>query len=559
VDELKSLGQGIPGGTDLPVDHWGERRLSRPRAVACLLIGVLLFLLSFLGVFLATAAFLRPGGGVRGAAAEAAIFVIAMALFYPGARLLMRAKRHRAASARRLLSRDPRPPVVYFRPFTADAIAGRGVIFSSWVTEEEQLGQVMTEIGPFVAVGAPRESLPELGAARLYVADSEWHQAVENLLERARLVVLRVGRSPGFWWELETSLRARQPEQLLLLVPRDEQLYEDFRRRARELMPCDMPRLTGWNYRRWWRGSLKAAVFFDADWVPNIVDVQTFSLSFLRRSPAFPLVPVMHMALRPMFEHLAVPWKRPPINRRLVLVLTTCLLYAVFLAAMSHDWSPSRSGAPFVEVAPAHPSTPAEAEQRFGEQLMAISGIRRGVEQLLSSPQLATVSPEERHRLTSAAVKELVRSHTRAGLRRLADADLLARLELDRKLLAVAAPGACAAFARGSLGAEPARALVRQLEVPEIEQYFDILVRAVKADMEGAPVARSVDPETTGRSFESIVAGLPAEKSVRMRRILSHYNQASADEVCWSERTLRAAIAGLAERERVQWALSIFQ
>jgi hypothetical protein len=58
---------------------------------------------------------------------------------------------------------------------------------------------VMNEIGPFIPFGAPNEAVPEVGAACLYAAESEWQNAVQYLLGRARLVVLRIGRTEGFW------------------------------------------------------------------------------------------------------------------------------------------------------------------------------------------------------------------------------------------------------------------------------------------------------------------------------------------------------------------------
>jgi hypothetical protein len=42
---------------------------------------------------------------------------------------------------------------------------------------------------------------PELGAARLYVSHDEWRETVENLIVRARLVLIRTGSTPNLWWE----------------------------------------------------------------------------------------------------------------------------------------------------------------------------------------------------------------------------------------------------------------------------------------------------------------------------------------------------------------------
>jgi hypothetical protein len=192
---------------------------------------------------------------------------------------------------------------------------------------------VMNEIGPFIPFGAPNEAVPEVGAACLYAADSEWQNAVQYLLGRARLVVLRIGRTEGFWWEQMNTVSYRKPQEVLLLIPRDEQLYEDFQRNSRDLLPCDLPRLTGWNYRKLGRGSLMAALFFDPDWAPNVVELQTYSsLPFFPRSPAYALVPVLKMALGPFYQHLGVAWKRPRISWRLIMTLASVVPLAGVVA-----------------------------------------------------------------------------------------------------------------------------------------------------------------------------------------------------------------------------------
>ena len=195
---------------------------SRLGAAGSRAAGVLLYAVAFVGIFL---------GGQAGFAGLAVSFVLAMVLIWVAARLLVRAKRQAAPNARTLLARDRRPPVVYLRSFTADRTTAKGVTFSSWFTEEEQLVRVMRDVGPLVAIGEPGELLPSLGAARLYVGTDDWQQVVHDLLARARLVMLRIGQSPGLYWEFENVVRRARPEQIVLLVPQDERVYEEFRAR----------------------------------------------------------------------------------------------------------------------------------------------------------------------------------------------------------------------------------------------------------------------------------------------------------------------------------------
>ena len=68
------------------------------------------------------------------------------------------------------------------------------------------MAEILAHVGPVVAIGKPGEPLPELGAARLYVADDQWQAKVIELMGKAALVVIRLGASPGLLWEIEQSL-----------------------------------------------------------------------------------------------------------------------------------------------------------------------------------------------------------------------------------------------------------------------------------------------------------------------------------------------------------------
>jgi hypothetical protein len=249
-------------------------------------------------------------------------------------RMLRRSKRQRAVGALALLARDPRPPVVYFRSFAHDAVTAKGVNSTSWITEEEQLATVLSGIGPVVAIGEPGEELPDVGASRFYVPDEQWRDAVRAILPRSALAVLRIGHTKSFWWEVEQALARRAPERTVLLLPCDEALYEQFRTRFATMAPCALPTLPKWRRGRW-RGSLLAVIFFDQDWQPTVTTVPSYPVPFFRRSPAFPLVPVLTMVLEPVHRQIGAPWKPPGVSARLLVVLALlviaalCMLYDI--------------------------------------------------------------------------------------------------------------------------------------------------------------------------------------------------------------------------------------
>ena len=141
-------------------------------------------------------------------------------------RLWRRSRKYGALGADAAMARDPRPPILYLRSFADDgeALIGeqswwmrRGAALGAVVTAEQEMAELLAAIGPVVAIGKPGEPLPELGAARLYVSDDQWQAKVQELMKKARLVVVRVGASPGLLWEIEQAF-AHLPRQRLVLA-----------------------------------------------------------------------------------------------------------------------------------------------------------------------------------------------------------------------------------------------------------------------------------------------------------------------------------------------------
>ncbi|TQF01178.1 hypothetical protein E6W39_01680 [Kitasatospora acidiphila] len=180
-----------------------------------------------------------------------------------------RAKRHLARGAHTAMARDSRPPVLYLRAFAADAVAARpGRVRAAIArTEEEQLGRAFAVIGPFVAVGRPGETLPPAGAARLYMPDSGWDQAVLELVREAGLILVGAGTTPGVRWEIEQVTAMVPPEKIVIVVPFGKREYEEFRSIAGGYFPRGLPEWGEGRARS--RLGLRAAVYFGLDWTPH--------------------------------------------------------------------------------------------------------------------------------------------------------------------------------------------------------------------------------------------------------------------------------------------------
>jgi hypothetical protein len=137
-------------------------------------------------------------------------------------RLILRGRKMRSPRANDILSGQSRAPVVLLRSFEDDDLIDPSFPTTSQIAPgryEERLAKALSAVGPSVALGRPGEPEPELGAARLYVEDKHWQQAISFLLKQATAVVAVVGRSSGLWWEIELALAEVTPEKLLFFFP----------------------------------------------------------------------------------------------------------------------------------------------------------------------------------------------------------------------------------------------------------------------------------------------------------------------------------------------------
>jgi hypothetical protein len=277
--------------------------------------------------------------------------VAGLASVWLGKRALRLGKKHearlageRAARAigpflRGLASPEPRAslaaPVLYLRSFLDDPegaeIRSHGALYlfyGPWaffmlLTEEEQIAKVLSEFGPVLAVGKPGERLPEVGAARLYLADGEWQNGVRELMGRSRLVVIRAGLTEGLLWELAEAVRLVPPERLLILVPRGRVGYDGFRKGASRLLPQGLPEMTRSSGVF---SSLTGLIHFDPDWRASFVPLRR---NILRLRVSEPLVVVLRVALEKFAIRLQGAWSLPPLRGLNALFLLTGLAFAV--------------------------------------------------------------------------------------------------------------------------------------------------------------------------------------------------------------------------------------
>jgi len=199
------------------------------------------------------------------------------------------------------LDGDERAPVLYLRPFTQDnAVLSSGArifnlfnpfswgkirrwrgfftsyaAFFSFKWTFEQLLEAKTRtMGPLVAIGQPGAP-PIMGAQNLYVGE-EWQDRVIDLCQRAQLVVLAAGDTPGIMWEVKYMLENLDPEKCMIFVQGGRyrswwplwrkgsrrSLWKKFLVLSKDAFPVPLPKKLG----------RAAFVGFDARWEPKLID-----------------------------------------------------------------------------------------------------------------------------------------------------------------------------------------------------------------------------------------------------------------------------------------------
>jgi hypothetical protein len=156
-----------------------------------------------------------------------------LGLLVLGAVIFLGARRLGSADARRLMLRDPRPPVLYLRSFGDDrlrlrtATLGRPSLVERFTLRrfdsfEEVLVRHLSRYGPVIAVSPLSTRPTPLRAARETIYSADWQSAVASWMARSALIVFLAPPSrvtEGLQWELRTVAEHGQWDKALVVVP----------------------------------------------------------------------------------------------------------------------------------------------------------------------------------------------------------------------------------------------------------------------------------------------------------------------------------------------------
>ena len=134
-----------------------------------------------------------------------------------GMRLRERSRRLRYTPAVSLRTR--KKPVLLLRSFSDDELVDPRPVDFFQRRYEETLTQALRTLGPVLCIGRPNDTLGVGGAARLYVSDERWQEAVCHLMRRAVATVIVVGRTEGLWWEITSAMAVVEHTRLLFFFP----------------------------------------------------------------------------------------------------------------------------------------------------------------------------------------------------------------------------------------------------------------------------------------------------------------------------------------------------
>jgi len=205
--------------------------------------------------------------------------------------------------------------ILYLRPFSKDehiahgfiSVVQRGGFIES---HEAALARLLSQVAPCIAIGRPGERLPPLGAYKIYVKERNWQSVVLSMLHQAELVILRVGETGSFLWELKNSIQNVAPQRLIIFHPRNSSSrrsmkaseYSEFREATAGIFPRALPRDLG-----------KAEFLaFDHEWNPYPLLGTANVWGRMRGVISGSRLPHFRVALMPVFRTLGIPMPGVP-------------------------------------------------------------------------------------------------------------------------------------------------------------------------------------------------------------------------------------------------------
>ena len=135
------------------------------------------------------------------------LIILAQSAFQPNAAAVIKA--------------DSRKPVLLLRSFIDDERLklrlSTDTLFDTSL--ESRLISHFTRYGPFIAVGAPYERIPIIGAARIKLTDAQWQDQVIRWIDDSIVILLMAGTTDWLEWELNQVIAHDAMDRLIICFP----------------------------------------------------------------------------------------------------------------------------------------------------------------------------------------------------------------------------------------------------------------------------------------------------------------------------------------------------
>jgi len=205
------------------------------------------------------------------------------------------AQRLTIVEAESALIHDARAPILYLRSFL-DRYTGND-IWAQTKSDENLIFPILKEVGAVIAIGQPGETLPPLGAARLYLDnDCNWQTSVTDYFSRSKLVIISPSYSDGVIWEASKAFQLCPPEKIIIsLISFKPELnyskkhdeYKLFRNAIKINTKIKLPEDIGESF----------FIYFDSNWNPQLAksDVNRLSSWFIEATVRNALQKPLHI------------------------------------------------------------------------------------------------------------------------------------------------------------------------------------------------------------------------------------------------------------------------
>jgi hypothetical protein len=120
-----------------------------------------------------------------------------------------------------VLKADNRPPILVLRSFRDDAGLHVAESFRPLFdfSLEARLANHFARLGPFIAVGSPRQKIMPIGARRFQLSDEEWQDAIQRWLDEAQIIIYIAGITHWALWELSQVVAKGFAHKLIIVFP----------------------------------------------------------------------------------------------------------------------------------------------------------------------------------------------------------------------------------------------------------------------------------------------------------------------------------------------------